>query len=196
MSFLSILDEGGNFWTQYGLIFVLLALIIVMYVFSFSKRKKYNQQVQDMVNSLKPGDKVKTYSGFYGTIVSIKETTDGKVVLLETGEGSKVSYTTIDVNAIYGIDAKEDVVYDKDGNVILDEEKSKENNSSKEEKAKKSKTEKDDEVEEPKVVEAEATEVVEEKEEVAEIENADNKDEIEELEALAEGKSTKNKKSK
>ena len=196
MSFLSILAEGGNFWTQYGLIFVLLALIIVMYVFSFSKRKKYNQQVQDMVNSLKPGDKVKTYSGFYGTIVSIKETTDGKVVLLETGEGSKVSYTTIDVNAIYGIDAKEDVVYDKDGNVILDEEKSKENDSSKEEKTNKSKTEKDNEVEEPKVVEAEATEVVEEKEEVAVIENADNKDEVEELEALAEGKSTKNKKSK
>ena len=186
MFFLSNLATSTNFWSQYWLIFVLLALIIVMYVVSFTRRKKYNNQIQDMVNSLKPGDKVKTYSGFYGTIVSIKETTDGKVVLLEMGEGSKVSYTTVDVNAIYGIDAKEDVVYDKDGNIIMEDDKTEEKGKEKKE------TEKDNsktKLEENKenIVEAEATTIIEEN---------DNKEEVEKLEEMAEGKTSKSNKSK
>lgn len=186
MFFLSNLATSTNFWSQYWLIFVLLALIIVMYVVSFTRRKKYNNQIQDMVNSLKPGDKVKTYSGFYGTIVSIKETTDGKVVLLEMGEGSKVSYTTVDVNAIYGIDAKEDVVYDKDGNIIMEDDKTEEKVKEKKE------TEKDNsktKLEENKenIVEAEAATIIEEN---------DNKEEVEKLEEMAEGKTSKSKKSK
>ena len=72
-----------------------------------------------MLNSLRPGDKVKTYSGFYGTVVSIRETTDGKVVTLETGDADHKSYTSIDSNAIYCIDKKEDIVYDTEWNVVM-----------------------------------------------------------------------------
>lgn len=122
----TMLADVGTFFQQYWLVFVLLALIIVLYVVSFVRRKKYTEQTQQMLDALKPGAKVKTYSGVYGTIVSIKETTDGKVILLETGEGSKVSYTTIDANSVYGIDQKEDVVYDKDGNIIDKDEKKEE----------------------------------------------------------------------
>ena len=186
MFFLSNLATSTNFWSQYWLIFVLLALIIVMYVVSFTRRKKYNNQIQDMVNSLKPGDKVKTYSGFYGTIVSIKETTDGKVVLLEMGEGSKVSYTTVDVNAIYGIDAKEDVVYDKDGNIIMEDDKAGEKGKEKKETEKENLKTKSEENKE-NIVEAEATTIIEEN---------DNKEEVEKLEEMAEGKTSKSKKSK
>ena len=186
MFFLSNLATSTNFWSQYWLIFVLLALIIVMYVVSFTRRKKYNNQIQDMVNSLKPGDKVKTYSGFYGTIVSIKETTDGKVVLLEMGEGSKVSYTTVDVNAIYGIDAKEDVVYDKDGNIIMEDDKVEDKGKEKKETEKENLKTKSEENKE-NIVEAEATTIIEEN---------DNKEEVEKLEEMAEGKTSKSKKSK
>lgn len=123
MYFSSIAAEG-SFLETYWMVFVLLAVIILLYVFSFVRRKKVTEQTKQMMDTLKPGVKVKTYSGFYGTIISIKETTDGKIVLLETGEGGKVSYTTIDANAIYGVDLKEDVVYDKDGNIVdMDAEK-------------------------------------------------------------------------
>lgn len=83
-------------------------------------------QAQAMINELKPGTKVKTYTGLYGTIDSIRETTDGKVVMLKIGEeGGKVGFIEIDANAIYGIDSKTDVVYDKDGNVIVKDSKEK-----------------------------------------------------------------------
>lgn len=133
MSF-SMLAETG-FFQQYWIIFLLLGLIIVMYVVSFLRRKKYSEQTQQMLGELKPGTKVKTYSGFYGIIVSIKETTDGKVILLEMGEGSKVSYTTVDANAVYGVDRKEDVVYDKEGNIIVQEDKKEIKASAEKEKA-------------------------------------------------------------
>lgn len=117
--FFSLLDgTDASFLQQYWMVFVLLAVVILLYVFSFIRRKKVTEQTKQMMDTLKPGIKVKTYSGFYGTIISIKETTDGKIVLLETGEGSKVSYTTVDANAIYGVDLKEDVIYDKDGNIV------------------------------------------------------------------------------
>jgi len=119
----SMLADIGSFFSQYWIVFVLLGLIIVLYVVSFVRRKKYTEQTQNMLGKLQPGVKVKTYSGFYGKIVSVKETTDGKVILLEMGEGNKVSYTTIDANAVYGVDMKEDVVYDKDGNIIVKEDK-------------------------------------------------------------------------
>lgn len=130
----SLLAEA-SFFETYWLVFVLLGLIIVLYVVSFVRKKKYNEQSQNMLNTLKPGAKVKTYSGFYGTIVSVKETTDGKVLLLEMGEGTKVSYTTIDANAVYGMDSKEDVVYDKEGNIIVKEDKKAKNISSDKAKA-------------------------------------------------------------
>lgn len=118
ISLLGTESTGGS----NGMLWVLLAMLavlIVAYIFSYMKRKKYNQETSNMLNSLKPGDKVKTYSGFYGTVVSIRETTDGKVVTLETGDDDHKSYTTIDSNAIYCIDKKEDIVYDMDGNVVM-----------------------------------------------------------------------------
>ena len=117
--FNSLLGEatGGN--ATMWVLLVLLAVLIIAYIFSYYKRKKYNQETTNMLNSLKPGDKVKTYSGFYGTVVSIKETTDGKVVTLETGDEKHKSYTSIDSNAIYCIDKKEDIVYDTEGNIVM-----------------------------------------------------------------------------
>lgn len=128
----TFLADIGTFFQQYWVIFVLLILIVAMYVISSVRRKKYNEQTQKMQEDLKPGVKVKTYSGFYGKIISIKETTDGKVALLEMGEGDKRGYITVDINAIYGVDQKEEVVYDKDGNMIVKENRNKKQLDSKE----------------------------------------------------------------
>lgn len=116
---------AGSFIEQYWPVLVILAALIILYVVSIMRRKKDMAQAQQMLNELKPGTKVKTYTGFYGTIDSIRETTDGKVVMLKIGEeGGKVGYIEIDANAIYGVDSKTDVVYDKDGNIIVKEDKS------------------------------------------------------------------------
>ncbi len=111
--------QGGNGGASTWIILiVLLVVLVVMYIFSYIKRKKYNQEAIAMIDALKPGDKVKTYSGIYGTIVSIRETTDGKVVTLETGDDKHVSYVTVDTSVIYCMDKKQDVVRDANGEII------------------------------------------------------------------------------
>ena len=118
---ISLLAAPGDtsFWGQYGIWFVLIVLLIGLMVFSTIRRRKYDGQVQNMIDNLKVGDAVKTYSGFYGKIVSIRQTTDGKVVLIEMGEGNRKGYIEADINAIMCIDKKEDVVYDSDGNIVM-----------------------------------------------------------------------------
>ena len=109
---------GGGSSSTWIIMIVLLVVLVVMYIFSYIKRKKYNQETVAMIEALKPGDKVKTYSGIYGTIVSIRETTDGKVITIETGDDKNKSFVTIDSSVIYCMDKKQDVVYDANGDVI------------------------------------------------------------------------------
>lgn len=141
----SLLGSGaGTFFSQYWPVLVILVALIALYVVSMVRRKKDMNQARQMLDELKPGTKVKTYTGFYGTIDSIRETTDGKVVMLKIGEdGGKVGYIEIDANAIYGVDSKTDVVYDSNGNIIVKEDKNVKNKSKSDEKpAKKAKQEK------------------------------------------------------
>jgi preprotein translocase YajC subunit len=104
--------------TQWILPAVLLVLVIGIFVLNYFRSKKNQEQMKGMVNSLKVGDNVKTYSGLYGKIIEIIETTDGKVAVLETGTEKNRGIFSIDINAIYGVDAKQPVVYDANGNII------------------------------------------------------------------------------
>ena len=147
----------GTFFSQYWPVLALLVALIALYIVSIFRRKKDSEQAQKMIDELKPGTKVKTYTGFYGTIDSIRETTDGKVVMLRIGEeGGKQAFVEIDANAIYGIDSKTDVVYDAQGNIIVKEDdSSKTNNKNKEEeqepeKAPEQQKEKDERVKKPR----------------------------------------------
>ena len=112
---------------------VLLVLVIGIFILNYFRSKKNQESMKNMVDGLKVGDNVKTYSGLYGKILEIVETTDGKVAVLETGSEKNKGIFSIDINAIYGIDEKKPVVYDADGNIIDEEAKTEE--SSKEEKS-------------------------------------------------------------
>lgn len=161
--------------TQWILPVVLLVLIIGIFILNYFRSKKNQQSMKDMVESLKVGDSVKTYSGIYGKIIEIVETTDGKVAVLETGSENNKGIFSIDINAIYGIDEKKPVVYDAEGNVIEEpvsgevkpEECEKENQPVSEEKpkkkgkkAKKAKVEEPAETNGPQVEEAKVEEPV------------------------------------
>lgn len=97
---------------------LLLALLVAYIVYMIVARRKSDAKAAEMMESLKVGDKVVTNSGIYGEIVSITETTLGKVMLLKTGEGKNVSYINVNSVVILGKDEKEPIVYDKDGNPI------------------------------------------------------------------------------
>lgn len=92
------------------LIIVLLVACVAMFVLSYFKNKKYMQNQQNLLNDLKVGSKVLTKTFIYGTIEKITDTTDGKIVLIKTGEGSKSSYIEMNIEGIYSVDNKEEVV--------------------------------------------------------------------------------------
>ncbi len=109
----------GIGWTV--ALIALLGLMVVYLVMGTINRKKTQDQVVKMINELKKGDKVVTNAGVYGEVVSLRETNMGKVVVLKTGhdDGDKnASYLTLNASVILGIDKKEDLILDKDGNVI------------------------------------------------------------------------------
>ena len=106
------------FSSSWFLVIILIAAMALLLFSSFSRRKKEEQYRQDLAEKLQKGVKVKTFGGVYGTIVSVRNTTDGKIVLLETGEGDNKSYQQLHINAIFGIDDSEDMVVDSEGNEV------------------------------------------------------------------------------
>ena len=98
----------ATFFETYGLIIILIAICAAMMIFYFFKHRKQENDIQKFEESLKPGDKIKTYSGFYGEIVAIldikEDDEDVKVVTLRLGNGS---YIDVDIRAIAQIDKRD-----------------------------------------------------------------------------------------
>jgi len=92
------------------LIIVLLVACAGMFILSYFKNRKYVEQQKQMQEEIKVGAKVLTKTFIYGTIEKITDTTDGKIVLIKSGEGDKASYLEMNLEAIYSIDNKEEVV--------------------------------------------------------------------------------------
>ena len=107
--FLSI----GNWFAQNWIILVLIVLAIAMLVPSYLRQKKEMNARNELNSSIKKGTKIITTAGVYGTVESIEETTDGKVVTIVTGSSKNSTTMTIHINAIGGIDNKKPVVSEK-----------------------------------------------------------------------------------
>ena len=142
----------GNQTGNLIVIIVLLVACAVMFILSYFKNKKYMANQQNLLDEIKVGSKVLTKTFIYGTVESITETTDGKIVLIKTGEGDKVSYLEMNLEAIYSIDNKEEVVDLDDVMTEEKEEKVDEKKSNKKEELEEVKTDAD-ELEELKPVE-------------------------------------------
>ena len=107
----SILDEtaaSGNFfeqnWPMLVILAVLIVVVVVFYVLGSKKRKKQEKDAQDLINAVKPGNKVKTIGGICGIVVEVDN--EENTFVLETGtETSGKSYIKFDRQAIYQTDA-------------------------------------------------------------------------------------------
>ncbi|MDE6505258.1 MAG: preprotein translocase subunit YajC [Clostridia bacterium] len=101
-----LLEEPGGYqnYIMLAIVAVLIVVIIVFYVFSSKKRKKQEQDAQDLINAVKPGNKVKTIGGICGIVVEVDN--EENTFVLETGtEQSGKSYIKFDRQAIYQTDA-------------------------------------------------------------------------------------------
>ena len=73
----STLTSGvSSFFGSYG---ILIVLMIAMFAIMIIPQRRRDKKVKDMLGSLKPGDRIRTIGGIYGTIASIKDDT---VILL------------------------------------------------------------------------------------------------------------------
>ena len=70
-------------YVYYIILGVLLVGIVVMFVFSSRRRKKQEQDAQDLINSVKPGNKVKTIGGICCIVVEVDN--EENTFVLETG---------------------------------------------------------------------------------------------------------------
>lgn len=96
----------ANFWEQYGLWIILIVMLGIIMLFNMYKTRKLNENEANLMSKVVPGAKVKTYSGFYGIVEKITETTDGKVVTLKLSDNA---FIDVDARAIYAIDEKKTI---------------------------------------------------------------------------------------
>ena len=66
----------SSFFSSYGL---LIVLMVAMFAIMIIPQKRRDKKIKEMLSALKPGDRVRTIGGIYGTISSIK---DDVVVLM------------------------------------------------------------------------------------------------------------------
>jgi DNA gyrase/topoisomerase IV subunit A len=82
-------------------------MLVAMYAFSFTRKKKYNDSLTSMRDELKKGDKVLTDSGVVGSVVESYEEDGYKYFVLKTGKGTVrlAPEMTIDKNGTITITA-------------------------------------------------------------------------------------------
>jgi preprotein translocase subunit YajC len=91
-------------WGTIIMVLVLVALLVVFMVYNKRAQTKAKKEQDALLESIKPGNKVKTIGGICGVIVEVCD--DGTFVL-ETGtEASGKSFIKFDKQAIYQTDAQ------------------------------------------------------------------------------------------
>ena len=81
-----------------------IIFIVIMMVMNGRTQKKRQQEMQDTLNALKPGCKVKTIGGICGVVVEV--CAEDNTFVLETGsEEFGKSYIKFDKQAVYQTDA-------------------------------------------------------------------------------------------
>ncbi len=82
----------------------LVVLFIVMLVVSNKQKKKQQKEIQEKLDSLKVGDRVKTIGLICGIVVDVNP--EENTFVLETGKGNHGSFIKFDKSAIYQISSK------------------------------------------------------------------------------------------
>ena len=92
-------NGGSSGLGTYIIMGVLLLAIIGLFIWQSRTNKKKQKEAQDMVNSLKIGDRVKTIGGICGFVAQINDAEN--TFVLETGLEENKCFIKFDKGAIY-----------------------------------------------------------------------------------------------
>lgn len=98
LSFLADEPTSGGGMPSWVMWVILGAAFVLMIAMTIIPRKKQQKQTQNMMNSLKVGDKIMTIGRIVGDIVAIDDANN--TVTIQSGEGEKASILVIDKLAI------------------------------------------------------------------------------------------------
>ena len=94
---------GENGWSTWLMVGILVVILVVFMIYNRRSQQKRQEEAQNTINAIKPGNKVKTIGGICGVVV---EVCDDNTFVLETGtEASGKSYVKFDKQAVYQTDA-------------------------------------------------------------------------------------------
>lgn len=103
----SSVPNGSNPWGSWIMIGIFVVLMVVMVIFNKRNQKKREEESKALLESIRPGHKVKTIGGICGTVVEVSD--EDNTFVLETGsETSGKSYMRFDKYAIAQTDAKKE----------------------------------------------------------------------------------------
>jgi preprotein translocase subunit YajC len=90
---------GGGQGSGLGqMLFLLISFILIFYFLILRPQQKRQREHQQMLNSLKKGDRVLTTGGLYGTIVGLKDKED--IAVLKIAENVKVEVAKTSIQAV------------------------------------------------------------------------------------------------
>ena len=111
MSILNLLTDASNQPTQstnymtWIILGAFVIILVIMFIFTSRSNKKKNQEAEERIKAVRPGNKVKTIGGICGIVVEVND--DDNTFVLETGnEEFGKHYIKFDKQAIYQTDAK------------------------------------------------------------------------------------------
>lgn len=73
--------SGGLLGGGLGSLLLPLAMVVILIIVMIVPQRKRDKKVKEMLSALKPGDRVRTIGGIYGTISSVKD----DVIVLTVG---------------------------------------------------------------------------------------------------------------
>lgn len=87
--------QGGS---SLGMLIPMLLVFVLFYFLIIVPQRKRQRTVDEMLNNLKPGDKVVTSGGLYGQIVSVRE--DKRTVQLKVAENVRLEVARTAVSGL------------------------------------------------------------------------------------------------
>ena len=69
----STADSASDFFGQYGSLIFMVVLMVGLIALMIIPQRKREKKIKEMLDSIRPGDRVRTIGGIYGTVVSVKE---------------------------------------------------------------------------------------------------------------------------
>ncbi len=109
MNFYNLLEEAADNtsggWMQWVPIIIIVVLLVAFLIWSFVSQRKKQKNYNDVINSVRPGNKVKTIGGIVGEVVEVDDE-ENTFVLRTGGSDGNYSYMKFDKQAIYQTDAE------------------------------------------------------------------------------------------